>query len=87
MSDIPDEHKEALKKLIRACELDMLSLLEGFFNGEKRTLLCIEVEHEDEFEMFPLAVMISHDKDELWDFDRQLLSEGFLPEVVNNENR
>lgn len=87
-SDIPEKYKESYEELIRATELDMLTLWVGYVNGEKRVLLCIEVidEENDDYIIYPYAVMIDHERDEVWDFDRRPMTQEDLPDEIRGEN-
>ena len=68
---IPTKASRYFDEIVTAVHNGSLLIIQGLFNGEERTLLCIQVEDGDPdyVKVYPRALIVDEDIDSLHDFD------------------
>lgn len=86
--DIPEKVKKYYEQIIGALEKGVLVVMKGYFNGQERYFLCIEIEDSDHYKIFPRALIIDEDIDSLHDFEKKpmLFEEDIKKERKRRKN-
>ncbi len=75
---IPKKASRYFDEITTAVHNGSLLIMQGLFNGEERTLVCIQVKDKDDpdfVNVYPRAVIIDEDIDSLHDFDGKPVGE------------
>jgi len=71
---ITKDEVEILSEITSSAEIGLLILLKGYVNGTEKTLLCIDIADTDTHLIYPKAVLIDPEKEEILGPDKEPLN-------------
>ena len=71
---ITKDEVEILSEITTSAEMGLLILLKGYVDGVEKTLLCIDIKDTDTHLIYPKAVLIDLEKEEILGPDKEPLN-------------